>query len=127
MSVNSFDYIQIINHLCPDSFFSIDDDDYSTLIWSPNNTHSKPSENEIIAKNTELIHSVAYEHLRYERNILLSECDKYSLPDFPHANDTIRDQWLAYRQALRDITSQIPVVNLATGEVSGVTWPTLPE
>ena len=127
MSITTFDYTQIIHELCPDSFFTVTKNDYSTLVWSTNNTYSKPTESEIQVKNTEMINRFSYEHLRYERDIFLSKCDKYSLPDFPHANDTIRNQWLAYRQALRDITSQIPVVNLATGEVSGVTWPTLPE
>ena len=127
MSITTFDYTQIIHELCPDSFFTVTKNDYSTLVWSTNNTYSKPTESEIQVKNTEMINRFSYEHLRYERDILLSECDKYSLPDFPHANDTIRDQWLAYRQALRDITSQAPSVNLATGEVSSVTWPTLPE
>ena len=126
MSITTFDYTQIINNLHPNSIFTITDNDYSTLVWHANNTTTKPTESEILAKNTEMINDFALEHLRMERNRLLSESDRYSLSDFPHANDTIRNGWLTYRQALRDITTQIPSVNLETGEISNIIWPTPP-
>lgn len=126
MSITTFDYTQIIHNLYPNSIFSITDNDYSTLVWSNNNSSNKPTENEIIAKNTEMINEFAYEHLRIERDRLLNESDRYSLSDFPHENDTIRNKWLTYRQQLRDITTQNPSVNLETGEVYGINWPTLP-
>lgn len=125
-TITELDYRQLIDHLCPDSFFTIEDNDYSTLIWYPNNAYSKPTESQIRAKNIELINTIAYDHLRLERNKLLAKTDKYTLPDFPHANDTIKNQWLTYRQSLRDITTQIPTVNLETGEVTNITWPTPP-
>ena len=61
-----------------------------------------------------------------ERDELLLQTDKYTLSDFPHLNDSIRNQWLTYRQALRDITTQTPTVNLETGEISNITWPIPP-
>lgn len=126
MSITTFDYTQIIHNLHPNSIFTITDNDYSTLVWSNNNTTTKPTESEILAKNTEMINDFALDHLRMERDRLLNESDRYSLIDFPHANDIIRNQWLTYRQQLRDITTQNPSVNLETGEVSGITWPTPP-
>lgn len=120
------DYFQLIQDLRPESIFSIDGNDYSTLVWSTDNTSSKPTESEILSKNTELINEIAYDHLRIERNRLLIESDRYSLSDYPHANDTIKNQWLSYRQQLRDITSQTPTINLETGEISNITWPTPP-
>jgi len=126
MSITMFDYTQIINHLYPDSIFTISGNDYSTLLWSTNNVDTKPTESEIITKNTEMINTFAYDHLRMKRNDLLIKSDCYSLTDYPHANDTIRNQWLTYRQNLRDITKQTPIVNLETGEISGITWPTQP-
>lgn len=125
-NINELDYRQLIDHLCPDSFFTIEENDYSTLIWDPNNTYSKPTETEILEKNTELKNIIAYDHLRMKRDELLAETDKYTLADFPHVNDTMKNQWLTYRQALRDITTQTPTVNLETGEISNITWPTLP-
>jgi len=126
MSITTFDYTQIIHELCPDSFFTVTKNDYSTLVWSTNNTYSKPTESEIQVKNTEMINRFSYEHLRMERDRLLNESDRYSLPDFPHPNDTIKNAWLTYRQNLRDITTQNPTINLETGEVSNISWPTLP-
>ena len=125
-NITELDYRQLIDHLCPDSFFTIEGNDYSTLIWDSENTYSKPTESQIQAKNIELINMIAYEHLRMEREKILVQTDKYTLSDFPHPNDTIKNQWLAYRQALRDITTQTPTVNLETGEVSNITWPIPP-
>ena len=125
-TITDIEYTQSINILCPESFFSINGNDYSTLIWGMDNTYTKPTEAEIIAKSTELINNIAYDHLRMERDKLLIESDRYSLPDYPHANDTIKNQWLTYRQALRDITNQTPTVNLETGEISNITWPIPP-
>ena len=120
------DYFQLIQDLRPESIFSIDGNDYSTLVWHTDNKSTKPTESEILAKNTEMINEIAYDHLRIERNRLLNESDRYSLSDYPHANDTIRNGWLTYRQQLRDITTQNPTINLETGEISNITWPTPP-
>lgn len=126
MSIQVFDYTQIINQLCPDSIFSINENDYSTLSWSVNNTLNKPTESEIITKNNEMINIMAYDFLRIERNKLLEESDKYSLSDYPHVNETIRNQWLSYRTSLRNITSQTPIINLETGELTNIIWPIPP-
>lgn len=124
--MDTLEYFQLIQDLRPNSIFSIDGNDYSTLVWDSSNTSSKPTEQEILSKNTELINEIAYDHLRIERNRLLIESDRYSLSDYPHSNDTIKNQWLTYRQQLRDITSQTPTMNLETGEISNITWPTKP-
>ena len=124
--MSTLDYFQLIQELRPNSIFNIDGNDYSTLVWSTNNSTTEPTEEEILSKNTEMINTMAYDLLRIERNELLINSDKYSLPDYPHANDTIRNQWLTYRQQLRDITSQTPTIDAETGEVVGITWPTPP-
>jgi hypothetical protein len=36
--------------------------------------------------------------MRQERNQLLKDCDDCALPNFPN-----RDQWIVYRQQLRDL------------------------
>jgi len=95
-------------------------------VWNVLNTYTKPSENEIVAKEISLTSEFAYSELRYERDKLLLETDKYTLSDYPHLNDTIKNQWLAYRTSLRDITSQTPTVNIYTGEITNIIWPTPP-
>jgi len=61
----------------------------------------------------------AWEALRAERNRLLAETDWLMLPDAPLPDGTTREQWAAYRQALRDVPQQ-------PGAPWDVTWPTPP-
>lgn len=56
------------------------------------------------------------QQLRGERNWMLLETDWMMLSD----SDAPSQQWLDYRQALRDVTSQ-------AGFPDSVTWPTKPE
>ena len=57
-------------------------------------------------------------YLRDERNRLLAETDWMGNSDV-----TMSADWKAYRQALRDITSQTP----SDDEMSNITWPKKPE
>lgn len=54
------------------------------------------------------------ESVRSERNILLAETDYLALSD-----TTLSSDMAAYRQALRDVTSQ-------SGFPTNITWPTKP-
>ena len=54
--------------------------------------------------------------VRVRRNMLLTGCDWTQLPDVPLA---IKDAWVSYRQALRDITTQ-------SGFPLDIVWPTPP-
>ena len=65
--------------------------------------------------------------LREYRNILLELSDKYTLTDFPHADDTLRQAWLTYRLQLRDLPSNSTPTFDSDGYLTGVTWPTDPE
>lgn len=56
--------------------------------------------------------------IRYSRNELLTECDWTQLSDSPLTNQK-KQEWIVYRQALRDITFQVNPFN--------VIWPTKPE
>lgn len=53
--------------------------------------------------------------IKFERNILLANSDWTQMPDVAIANKT---EWAAYRQALRDITTQADPFNIV--------WPTPP-
>ena len=68
---------------------------------------------------------LALELLRNERNIILKRSDKYILPDFPHAEGK-KDEWIAYRQSLRDITATNTPTLSADGVLQNITWPTDP-
>ena len=59
--------------------------------------------------------------------VKLNDTDKYtSIPDWPHANDTVKKSWLDYRQALRNLQSTASPQLDENGELTNVTWPTPP-
>ena len=61
------------------------------------------------------------EVVRTQRNRKLEKSDKYTMPDFP-IDDTEREEWLAYRQLLRDLPSTMTEENIDTFE-----WPAKPD
>jgi len=61
----------------------------------------------------------AWEALRAERNRRLQSTDWIMLPDAPLPPGTTREQWQAYRQALRDVPQQ-------AGAPYNVVWPEPP-
>ena len=88
----------------------------------------KPLWSEVEASVEHVKFLEAIKRLREERNHLLDKSDRYVLPDYPHDSDEIRQAWLNYRQQLRDLPANSPEakIDLETGELIGVTWPTPP-
>ena len=106
--------------------FTLLGDDYNTLLWNDDNPLPKPTLNELLSKVTELNNTEPMKLLREERNKKLLETDKYAIIDWPHANDTVRQSWLIYRQALRDLPSiSSPQID-SSGKLTNITWPTSP-
>jgi hypothetical protein len=58
--------------------------------------------------------------LRKKRRYLLNESDKYAIPDWPHSTPEVRQAWLEYRQALRDLPT-------ATEDPANPVWPVRPD
>jgi hypothetical protein len=58
--------------------------------------------------------------IRYFRNTLLNQSDKYVTIDFPHPTPEARQAWLDYRQALRDLPAN-------TEDPANPVWPVPPE
>jgi hypothetical protein len=58
--------------------------------------------------------------LRKKRDELLKSTDKYIIADWPHPTPEIKQAWLDYRQALRDLPSN-------TTDPENPVWPTPPE
>jgi len=106
--------------------FTLKGDDYSGLEWK-NDTHTKPTEDEINQKIAELNEGVAHKKLRIERNRRLAETDWTQLKDIDL--DIIRERnWKNYRQALRDLPSTASPKLTEKGQLdmSSVTWPDKP-
>lgn len=57
--------------------------------------------------------------IRVQRDKLLEETDKYTLPDWPHESIEERAKWNTYRQALRDLPS-------TTEDPANPVWPEKP-
>lgn len=120
-------YSYCIRELRPNasSNWIIRGNDYSTFIWSDTN-FTKPTEQEILDKRVEIHNGYGLTLIRALREDLLIGSDKYAIPDWPHSSEEKRQEWLDYRQALRDMTStQSPQVD-ANGNLTNVTWPTPP-
>ena len=112
--------------LRPRAEWSLDGEDYSGLTWLDKN-QTKPTEEEINAKVTELSNSEPMKLLREERNKLIAETDWTQLKDIDL--DIIRERnWKNYRQALRDLPakSNPKLDNFGNLDMASVTWPTKP-
>lgn len=83
---------------------------------------------ELLDKIEENKVNVKFRILRMDRDTKLKQTDQFALPDYPHDSDEIRQAWLNYRQQLRDLPANSPEakIDLETGELIGVTWPTPP-
>mgnify|MGYP003389448583 CR=1 FL=1 len=88
--------------------------------------YTKISETEYNTKYQEKENEIIYRILREERDQLLLNTDRYVLADYPFSSDEKKQEWLAYRQALRDLpNNQTPQLD-SDGMLTNVTWPTPP-
>ena len=123
--INNILYAECILELVPGAELTMLDNDYSSIVWL-NNNYTKPTEEEIIAKKTELENLYPLKLLRDERLFRLMDTDRYGLSDYPFTSDEERTAWSTYRQALRDITNtQTPQLD-SEGELTNITWPIPP-
>lgn len=83
-------------------------------------SREQPTEEQIQAKIAELEAAEPMRLLRLERTRLLAKCDWMANSDV-----TMTEQWRVYRQALRDITTQTPVLD-ENGQLTGIIWPIPP-
>jgi hypothetical protein len=73
---------------------------YESLIWKDKTTE-KPTEEELNIKWAEL----KKEQMREKRNELLKESDFKFVSDYQHSSDEKKQEWINYRQLLRDLPS----------------------
>ena len=74
--------------------------------------------------HTEEVRILAFNKLREERNVLLDKSDKYMTRDYPHKHEV--EDWIRYRQALRDLPNTARPILDADGNLTGVEWPVVP-
>tara|TARA_B100000768_G_C11156319_1_gene322545 strand:+ start:231 stop:587 length:357 start_codon:yes stop_codon:yes gene_type:complete len=103
------------------------DKDYDGIVWDEDSLpEQKPTKEQVRAKMIELQSGLPMKHLRAHRQYIMKDTDIYSLPDYPHKNETIKQAWLDYRQALRDLPKNASPKLDENGILSNVTWPTRP-
>ena len=95
--------------------------EYSGLEWM--DSGQQPTEQEVKAKIIELDAAEPMRLLRIERNKKIAETDWRMLPD-----QTPSDDWINYRQALRDLpASATPKLNSDYElDLTSIKWPTEP-
>lgn len=94
--------------------------------WDDENTYQEPTSEQINIRIEKLKIINSMRILRKDRNIKLLETDKYSIPDWPHQSEEIKQSWMTYRQALRDLTNISNPQLDSDGFVTNVTWPIPP-
>jgi len=120
------DIVSAICRIRPNCSFSGSNDDYSTLEWDETNTQPKPTLAECEAAWQEIISEAPMKQLREERDKKLLETDKYSINDWPHPSEEVKQAWLTYRQALRDLPVTATPQLDENENLTNVTWPTPP-
>ena len=111
------------------SFTSMGGDTVDDFQVRPESLNQSIDREAVRGKVEELRPLKALEALRTERNDVLEKTDRYALPDFPFASEDLRQAWLDYRQALRDLPANSPnaQIDTATGELVGIEWPIKPQ
>ena len=96
--------------------------DYERLVWQ-DESQTKPTEDEVNTKLTELVNAYPMKLLREERNRRLQATDWRASSDL-----TLSGDWKAHRQDLRDLPAQqTPKLN-SDGELdpTSISWPPEP-
>ena len=96
--------------------------DYERLVWQ-DESQTKPTEDEVNAKVTELVNAYPMKLLREERSRRIATSDWMANSDV-----TMSSAWKTYRQALRDLpASSTPKLDSNDMlDMTSVTWPTEP-
>ena len=116
-----YDIPQALQVLKPGEQWILRGTEYSDLEWL--DSGQQPTEQEVKAKIIELDAAEPMRLLRIERNKKIAETDWRMLPD-----QTPSDDWINYRQALRDLPASVTPKLDSNYELdfSSFTWPTEP-
>ena len=112
----------VLKSLTPGAEWIVYGEDYSGIEWL-DKSQTKPTEDEINAKITELTNAEPLRLLREERDRRLQATDWRASSDL-----TLSGDWKAHRQELRDLPAQqTPKLN-SDGELdpSSISWPPEP-
>lgn len=112
----------LLKRLRPTSKWRINDEDvnsYDKIQWMDENT-SLPTREEFENEWVTYVRVHDMEFIRQKRNTLLAQTDYVATIDYPHPTPEKKQEWLDYRQALRDLPSN-------TEDPANPVWPVPPE
>ena len=117
-----YDITDALHSLKPGAEWVLRGNDLNGLEWL--SSEQQPTKTEIVDKIAELDTAEPMRLLRIERNNKIAQTDWRVLPD-----QTPSDDWINYRQALRDLPASASPKLDSNYELdsSSFTWPTEPE
>lgn len=119
------DIVEVLSNKYSQYIWHINDV-YETLIWDESNDIPKPTLDDLEKAWTDMKTEKPYEKLRTIRNFLLSKTDYMFMSDY-HLPIDIKEKWIAYRQALRDLPqTTVPSLD-ENGNLVNVTFPISPQ
>lgn len=122
--MSNIDFASVLIRIGNNSIWEVSNT-YESIIWNESNTQPKPTMVECEAVWKDIINEAPMKKLRKERNKKLLATDKYIIVDWPHKNENIKQQWIVYRQLLRDLpTISTPLLDSNDNLV--VNWPEPP-
>ena len=124
-------YNLILDTYYPDAKWAVAGDgkgyQYESYIWDNSNAIPKPSKADLDTKWEEIKRGThLWSTFLHQRNQQLKDTDYLVMPDYPHATEQIRQAWVDYRQALRDLPDTAEPYYNSNGEVA-IEWPTKPQ
>jgi len=114
--------VKELSNVLPTSMKTYSIPEWNLAVWDTlvlPHGHEKPPKEEFEAKLQELIDAQPWKELREERNRRIAQTDYLATIDYPHASEEVKQAWLDYRQALRDLPSN-------TTDPSNPVWPIAP-
>jgi len=129
--MNRISYNLVLTTFYPNAVWSMIDGgkgyQYESYIWDKSNAVPKPSKATLDAKWEEIKRGThLWSIFLHQRNQRLKDTDYLIMPDYPHATEQVRQSWLDYRQALRDLPDTADPYYDSNGEVA-ILWPTKPQ
>jgi hypothetical protein len=115
---------QVLEKIAPDMLYTSSDGTWANVIFEEAGFVKCDEYYEYTLYTLE--NADAIKKFREERNTLLDQSDKYMVPDYPNILELDIQNWVDYRQALRNLpTTARPTLD-EDGKLKDVVWPTVP-
>ena len=115
---------QVLEIMCPGVSYTSDGTTWESVVFDDN--FVKPIDSYYESTLYKLVNAEAIKKFREERNTLLDKSDKYMTKDYPHRLELDIQNWVEYRQALRDLPITARPTLDEDGNLTGVEWPVAP-